>query len=116
MYPVLFLYYHAIELYLKAFLRGNGHSAKELSTRKYGHDIKNLSGRAAELGLWYMDEDKEVFSMIIATDAVIRSRYIRTGYFSWPSPEMLFRTCVSLRESVSKDLSAKGKPIRLTSP
>ena len=34
--PVLFLYYHAIELYLKAFLRGNGHSAKELRSNKFG--------------------------------------------------------------------------------
>jgi|SRR5450631_550035 hypothetical protein len=37
--PVLFLYYHAIELYLKAFLRGNGHSAKELRSKKFGHRI-----------------------------------------------------------------------------
>jgi hypothetical protein len=37
--PVLFLYYHAIELYLKAFLRGNGHSAKELRGKKFGHKI-----------------------------------------------------------------------------
>jgi hypothetical protein len=114
MYPILFLYYHAIELYLKAFLRGNGHSAKELSGRKYGHDIKNLSDRAAELGLFYMDEDREVFSLIVSTDAVIRSRYIKTGFFTWPSPDMLFRSCISLREGVSKNLIAKGKPIRLT--
>jgi hypothetical protein len=76
--PGLFSQHHAIELYLKAFLRGNGHSANELSTKKYEHDIKKLSGRAAELGLWYLDEDKEVFAMISTTDAIIRSRYVKT--------------------------------------
>ena len=35
MSPVRFLYYHAVELYLKAFLRGNGHSAKELRGKKF---------------------------------------------------------------------------------
>lgn len=71
-YPVLFLYYHAIELYLKAFLRGNGHSARELSTKKFGHDIEKLTTRAAQLGLCYADEDKDVFRMMSGTDAVIR--------------------------------------------
>jgi hypothetical protein len=33
--PVRFLYYHAIELYLKAFLRGNGHSARELRAKRH---------------------------------------------------------------------------------
>jgi hypothetical protein len=114
LYPVLFLYYHAIELYLKSFLRANGHSAKELSSRKFGHDIGNLTTRATNLGLWYMDEDKEVFEMMVSTDAVIRSRYIRTGAFSgWPSPDMLDRTCCSLRASIAKDLKAKGKSVRL---
>ncbi|SRR6266446_6262448 len=111
--PVLFLYYHAIELYLKAFLRAHGHTAKELASRKFGHKTCCLTERAAELGLWYLDEDAEVFSMMSTTDAVIRSRYIQTGYFRWPSPEMLDRTCGSLRESVGKALRAKGMPIRI---
>ena len=48
--PVLFLYYHAIELYLKAFLRGHGHSVAELRS-KFGHRIGWLSDRAAQLGI-----------------------------------------------------------------
>jgi hypothetical protein len=114
MSPVLFLYYHAIELYLKAFLRGNGHSAKELRSKKFGHRICCLTDRAAQLGLAYDDEEKQVFSMMGTTDAIIRSRYIQSGYFEWPSPDMLFRTCVSLREGVGKSLIAHGKPVRLT--
>jgi hypothetical protein len=68
--PVLFLYYHAIELYLKAFLRGNGHSAKELRSKKFGHRICYLTDRASVLGLSFMDEDKEVFSKMGTTDSL----------------------------------------------
>jgi hypothetical protein len=111
--PVLFLYYHAIELYLKAFLRGHGHTAAQLRSKKFGHRICCLSERAAELGLGYMDEDKEVFAMMSATDAIIQSRYIQTGFHSWPSPEALGRTCRSLHESVGTALLKKGAPVRL---
>ncbi|KJC56979.1 hypothetical protein UP10_31520 [Bradyrhizobium sp. LTSPM299] len=111
--PVLFLYYHAIELYFKAFLRGHGFTAAHLRSKKFGHRVCCLSERAAELGLSYMDEDKQVFSMMITTDAIIRSRYILTGYHSWPSPEALDRTCRGLRESVCKALVQKGSPVRL---
>jgi hypothetical protein len=111
--PVLFLYYHAIELYLKAFLRGHDHSAVELRSRKFGHKICCLTERAAQLGLRYMDEDKEVFSLMSTTDAVIRSRYIQTGYFSWPSPEALDRTCRSLRYIIGTALANNGSPVRL---
>jgi hypothetical protein len=111
--PVLFLYYHAIELYLKAFLRGNGHSAKELRGKKFGHKICCLSERAAELGLTYMDEDKEIFSRMGSTDAMLRSRYIQTGFTNWPTPEGLERTCLSLRVAVAKNLREKGLTIWL---
>jgi hypothetical protein len=49
--PISFLYYHAIELYLKAFLRLHGHSAKELRGKKFGHNTCCLSERAVALGL-----------------------------------------------------------------
>lgn len=111
--PVLFLYYHAIELYLKAYLRSHGHTVKELASRKFGHKTCCLTERAAELGLWYMDEDKEMFSLMSTTDAIIRSRYIQTGYVRWPTPEGLDRTCRSLRESVGKALKAQGSPVRI---
>jgi hypothetical protein len=111
--PVRFLYYHAIELYLKAFLRGNGHSAKELRSNKFGHRICCLADRAAALGLPFVDEDKKVFSMMGTTDALIRSRYIQTGAVNWPAPEALDRACRSLRESIANDLKRKGHVIWL---
>jgi hypothetical protein len=65
------------------------------------------------LGLLFTDEDKEVFSVMGTTDALLRSRYIQTGAFSWPTPEALDRTCRSLRESIAKDLRGKGTTIWL---
>lgn len=49
-YPVFFLYYHAIELYLKAYLRLY-HTMAQLRGRKFGHDAGALSKRARELDL-----------------------------------------------------------------
>ncbi len=47
--PVNFLFYHAIELYLKAYLRLKGLTPRELASRKYGHSVAALSKRASEL-------------------------------------------------------------------
>jgi hypothetical protein len=106
--PVYFLYYHAIELYLKAFLRLHGHTMKELSSRKFGHRTCCLTERAAQLGLFFMDEDLQVFSLMATTDAVIRSRYIQTGAFHWPTIEALHRVCESIREPIGQALKQKG--------
>jgi HEPN domain-containing protein len=113
--PVSFLYYHAIELFLKAFLRHHGHTPKELRSKKFGHSTAALERRASQLGLFFEDEDKEILSQMASTDAVIRSRYIRTGYFEWPDPKGLDRTCKSLRQSVGEALKKDGsnKTIRL---
>ena len=111
--PISFLYYHAIELYLKSFLRMHGHSAHELRGRHFGHRTCCLSERAGALGLYFDDEDLEVFSLMSTTDAVIRSRYIQTGYFHWPTTKALDRTCKSLRRSVGQALKKSGIPLRL---
>jgi hypothetical protein len=111
--PVSFLFYHAIELYLKAFLRCHRHTAKELRGRKFGHRTCCLSERAGELGLHFDDEEREVLSLMATTDAIIRSRYIQTGFFQWPSPEALDRTCTSLRQSVGVALQKDDVLVRL---
>jgi hypothetical protein len=110
--PISFLYYHAIELYLKAHLKLNGYTSDQLRSRKFGHRICCLSEKSAELGLRFDDEDSAVFSLIATTDAVIRSRYIETGYFRWPANEALQRTCRSLRKSVGQALKGEGLPAR----
>lgn len=110
--PISFLQYHAIELFLKSFLSLNGHNVQELASRKYGHRTCCLRERAVELGLIFQDEDNEVLSLMATTDAVIRSRYMQTGFFTWPSNEALERTCKSLRRSVGEALRKHGQLVR----
>ena len=111
--PVSFLYYHAIELYLKSFLRMHGHTAKELRGKQFGHRICCLKERSEQIGLAFMDEDAEIFSLLATTDAIIRSRYIQTGSFYLPTSEGLDRVCISLRESIGSAMKRNGIPVRL---
>src|ERR1700722_4747807 len=59
--PVRTLYYHAIELYLKALLRQH-YSVDKLS-KKFGHNTIRMVKKAQELGLLVMDEDREVLAL-----------------------------------------------------
>src|SRR3954462_3482911 len=102
--PIRFLYYHAIELYLKSLLRLHGHAVRELSSRKFGHDIKTLTERAAQLGLTFETEDQMIFKLMGETDAVIRSRYHRTGAFYWPTLDGLDRICDRLHRPIRDKL------------
>jgi HEPN domain-containing protein len=110
--PIRFLYYHTIELYLKAHLRLHGIHPYELRT-KFGHSAEALRKKSAEFGLEFEEEDLEVIGLMSETDAVIRSRYISTGYFRWPDIAALDRTCNSLRLSVWNDFKANKVFVRL---
>jgi hypothetical protein len=111
--PIRYLYYHALELYLKSFARMVGVTVKDLAGRKYGHRYCCLLEVATENGVPMMDEDVAVFAMLINSDAVIRSRYLQTGYFSWPAVEALDRTVMSLREPIGKALQNAGYVVRI---
>ena len=102
--PLTYLYFHAIELFLKAFLRAHGHTVDDLE-RKFRHDIKRMRKRATALGFDFMDEDLVVLSYMEQTPIVINSRYIRTGYFQRPTNEALERTATSLRTTTHASVS-----------
>jgi hypothetical protein len=108
--PIRMLYYHALELYLKALLRQK-HSVKTLK-EKFGHNIPKLTKEAEALGLPLMDEDRTVFTIISETDAVNEARYIKTGPKTFPTFEALDRTCNSIRKSVGNILRKKGVMVR----
>jgi hypothetical protein len=108
--PVSFLFFHAMELYLKAFLLSQSLSIGSL--KAIGHRLDKAGDKAIELGLVLMDEDKEVLDIIGDSDTVINARYIVTGAFSRPAEEALSRTCLSLDNSVGKKLIELGVPIR----
>jgi hypothetical protein len=105
--PVSFLYIHALELYLKAFLLLNGIPLDVLRSRKYGHKICCLSDKARTFGFRFADEDVEVLSIIACLD-IIDYRYIKTGGFHRPTNEALDRTCRSFHEQVETALRASG--------
>ncbi len=109
--PVRTLYYHAIELYLKALLRQ--HCSVDTLRKKFGHNTTRMTKKAEDLGLLIMDEDREVFALMNNSDVVIRARYIRTGSGTFPTLEALNRTCKSLRESVGTILRKAGIMVRL---
>jgi HEPN domain len=85
--PLTFLYYHAVELYLKAYLRVQGYTVAQL--KSVSHNVSKLSTEVQSRGLILDDEDKEVLSSIAEGDNVIRSRYIQIGAFTRPEEEAL---------------------------
>jgi hypothetical protein len=114
--PVNLLYYQAIELYLKAFLRLHGHTAKALASRKFGHDFGKLADSAAGSGLRLKAKDKLAFHFLTDTDAVANARYIKTGFARRLTNDRLDQLCRSLRHRVGNALKAKGEPVRWILP
>lgn len=112
--PIYFCYYHAIELYIKSLLRCH-HGVDELET-KFRHHTTKLKNRAGELGIAFNDEDEEVLKLMGETDAVIRSRYTKTGLFTWPRLEALNQTCKRLRKQIHAALKKEGVPVRPLMP
>ena len=108
--PRSFLYYHAIELYMKAFLRNSGLSVSYL--KSLGHNVSKLKAKYVEHGGFLMDEDIEVLRLMQAGNSPMRSRYIETGLLLAPSLEALNRTAESLGETVFLALKKLGQPVR----
>jgi hypothetical protein len=96
---VRYLYYHSIELYLKAYLISHGIDAKTLR-RNYGHNIGKLTHKSAELGLEFSEIDGDVFEFMKSTDTVITSRYIRLGHHRRFPNDFLQITCLKLHQQV----------------
>jgi len=109
--PIRFLYYHAIELYLKALLRLR-HDVETIR-EEYGRKILRLVAEAENLGLVVADEDRKLYELMGDTDAVIDSRYIRTGSKTSPTIEALSRTGQGLRSEVGRLLQKAGVGVRL---
>ena len=76
--PVNFLYFHAIELYLKSFLVSKGHDLEKLR-KYYGHKVRPLADLAKEELMELDRRAEEAINLMTETDNVITSRYIRVG-------------------------------------
>ena len=108
--PVAFLYYQALELYLKAFLRHHKFSMKKL--RRIGHNYIELSTRAEAKGLTVDSKQREIFQVLGEGDAWERSRYLEVGMLSMPEISELRRACSRLEKSVGRELASAGLPVR----
>ena len=107
---IWFLYIHAVELYLKSFLRAHGVTGTELR-RQYSHRVGDLANAAKAKGLQFDDEDDTVIGLITELD-LTTFRYIKTGWFTRPTHEALDRTCTSFHESLAEVLKAQGNTVR----
>jgi hypothetical protein len=108
--PILFLFYHAIELYLKALLRSAGYDLAQL--KDISHKITKAARAAQKNGLQLTAADFEILTVIDSNDNVIRSRYITTGAHTRPEHEELSDFCQYLDRSVEERLTKDGHPVR----
>lgn len=109
--PINFLLCHSIELYLKAFLRGNEHTLSEL--RKWGHNVASLAIAARADGLILRPSSVEVLAHIAQADVALEARYIVTGFKDIPTVDALSEIADELDNAVGHGLTNRGLPIRL---
>lgn len=104
--PVSFLFFHAIELYLKAFLKASGETLQSL--KKIGHSVSKCYLAAEAKGLTVNAETRELLKLIDDTDSAIQSRYIVTGFSHRPTEEALSATTTHLDKVVGDALRKHG--------
>lgn len=108
--PIQFLYFHAIELYLKSFLRLHGLRVSKL--RDIGHQACCLANEAEARGFRLTEVDRETIYAMASSNVVIRSRYIETGAYPELRIEDLAQTASSFHGVVRDALREAGKPVR----
>lgn len=99
--PRDYLYYHAIELYLKSFLRLKGTTVRELE--RMGHRTGVLYTKAIAAGLSDDPTNAEVIGFIRTN--YMPSRYILTGFFTRPHPNELWGVCSVLHDEVEPQVN-----------
>ena len=88
--PIYYLYCHALELTMKAFLRAKGIAARELANRKYGHQLLALWQACLDNGFQSpsLSTDYATEQVIEILDPYAREfefRYIKVGAKALPS-------------------------------
>jgi hypothetical protein len=95
--PVRFLFSHAIELYLKAYLLLKEVPVEDLRSREFGHNLEKLASEAVNLGLCVSPEHRAGIGL--ANEAML-DRYIETGVRRVLPPESLSAICSNLNEQI----------------
>ena len=110
--PVEFLIFHAVELYLKSFLRRVGLSVLELSSRSYGHNFPKLMEEAGSRGLQLRCVDVARLQFSDEAELPIQTRYLVTGFKQVISLEDLIDTARNVRGPVAELLLKSGVNVR----
>ncbi len=96
--PAYYLYCHAIELALKAYLRGSGASITDL--KKIGHDLASAYNRALSVGLKDICPlDPELVDAIKLVNSIYSKKefeYMKVGFKTLPQIGVLQATASSL--------------------
>ena len=110
--PAYFLLTHGLELTLKAYLRHQGLSVEQISTRELGHDLKALYTKACELGLndlyQLTADDSSAFELLIEVNEFHQLRYIQTGFKTFPSWAIVEPFAVRLHQAVAPKVGFKS--------
>lgn len=117
--PVRFLYIHAIELFLKSFLRTHNFNDQELASKRFSHSIKNLLETSIEKGLKLETEILE-FLRKIDSEEIIENRYLKlglkgcidpkTGQSTFIQVDELNKSAIALMRGVAGAVAASLSP------
>ncbi|MHA6347680.1 HEPN domain-containing protein [Roseivivax sp. CAU 1761] len=97
--PIYFLYFHAVELYLKSLLVRMGYDLEDLR-KKHGHKVRPLAKLCQESGLHLSLDAEQAIALMADTDNVISSRYIRVGTHTRLPFPVYQEMCRSLHEQI----------------
>ncbi|MCA8926684.1 MAG: hypothetical protein KDC18_01345 [Alphaproteobacteria bacterium] len=107
--PAEFLYWHSIELFLKAYLLADGVPLSKLRSPKiFGHDLSKLLTQAKARGLALTRKDEALISFMPVSKDMIALRYLKVGVKTVPTHCELEATCLSLYEIVARELQNRG--------
>jgi HEPN domain-containing protein len=104
--PVRFLFFHAIELYLKAVLRSSGASVLQVKT--IGHNIEKLIDMTKSSGFALPTDAEQGLVFFADQAAIMETRYLKTGYSNRPTLEGLRDLTDMVREEASRVLRLAG--------
>lgn len=107
--PTRFLYSHAIELFLKSYLRSQLLSLNDVKTMS--HNLKKAADEAIKHGLQLSHEQLLVLQWI--TDHNMKNRYIEVGIQSQPCNETFWSLCDFLFDEIGQEMLRSNRTKRL---
>ena len=108
--PVDFMYVHAVELFLKSYLRLRK-SVQEL--RDVGHKLEDLKGACSDIFLDCDEKFEETIELISQNKINSFSRYIYTGArICYPQTIRFEELCAFLHDAIREKLIEAGFSVR----